>query len=221
MPLLSRSGTSRHLKAVAQSFPKKTNRRRTHTTLTRRTALGLDNNRDWRSRFPTSEPERIFPISLDLLRPCQGLTTNRGHESHVLRFATRTCDNESRACSNSACLFRCCEFSSAPRYFPANSLGGVDGLAIRVEDKQPGGKGSGIAVVRRVGGTDSMQFEQVTGSAEQMILTCSRPPTAASPCADDPRMLYRPVNVARVTPSLRQERFSFFFLQSSLLEKGA
>ena len=38
-----------------------------------------------------------------------------------------------------------------------------------------------------------MQFEQVTGSAEQMILTCSRPPTAASPCADDPRMLYRPV----------------------------
>ena len=82
-------------------------------------------------------------------------------------------------------------FNSA--YFPANSQGGSDGLVVRVEDKQPGGKGSGIAVVRRVGGAaGSMKFEVITGASAQMILTCSKPATPASPCADDPRIIYRP-----------------------------
>jgi predicted GH43/DUF377 family glycosyl hydrolase len=76
-------------------------------------------------------------------------------------------------------------------YFPAPSSGGADGLAIRVLNAI-NKTDSGIAVVRRLGGPQSMTFEHVHGGKDQMILTCSHPPTADSPCADDPRMVYRP-----------------------------
>ena len=81
-------------------------------------------------------------------------------------------------------------FNSA--YFPAPVSGGADGLAIRVMDTQPGGLGAGIAVVRRIGGNESMTFEHVSGGPSQLVLGCSKPPTPSAPCADDPRMAYSP-----------------------------
>ena len=87
-------------------------------------------------------------------------------------------------------------FNSA--YFPAPVQGGADGLAIRVQGKQPGGGGSGIVVVRRRGGganhSDAMGFEYVSGGPEQLVLSCSSPPTASSPCKQcAPRSEYDPL----------------------------
>lgn len=82
-------------------------------------------------------------------------------------------------------------------YFPPNGKGGPDGLVVRVQNVGAPGAHSGLAVVRRLGGPLSRTFEHVDES--KLLVRCpginttepSPPPTASSPCADDPRIAYR------------------------------
>jgi hypothetical protein len=88
-------------------------------------------------------------------------------------------------------------------YFPAvdsaaadASGGGVDGLIVRVGNRPNYGP-TGLAAVRRVGDPNtSTRFEFVDSS--RLIVPCPTingshsPHTASAPCADDPRIAYRP-----------------------------
>ena len=84
-------------------------------------------------------------------------------------------------------------------YFPGPPGGGADGLVVRVGNTPRYGP-TGLAVVRRTSnGTAPAAFEHVDWS--KMVVRCpvinhTHPPgaggrTAAAPCADDPRIVYR------------------------------
>ena len=89
------------------------------------------------------------------------------------------------------------KYTFAPAYFPPPEDGsGPDGLLLRVQRAAQVGAHSGIAVVRRVGAPHSMTFEKADDS--KLIIRCpgingitTAVPTAAEPCADDPRIVYR------------------------------
>lgn len=87
-------------------------------------------------------------------------------------------------------------FTFAPAYFPAPPDGsGPDGLLLRVQNVGLPGAHSGIAVVRRLSGPNASKFEKPDDSS--LIIRCpgingskTVLPTAAEPCADDPRIVY-------------------------------